>query len=54
MTWWGVVLIGLGCFYFGYILGVAMNYAKRRDEIRRIICGYEAEQRRMKGEEEKV
>ena len=54
MTWWGVVLIGLGCFYFGYILGVAMNDAQKSDEIVRIICGYEAELKRAKGEEEKV
>ena len=54
MIWWGVMLIGLGCFWGGYIFGVAMNDAKRRDEIRGIICGYEAELKRAKGEEEKV
>ena len=33
MTWWGVVLIGLGCFYFGYILGALMRGAKIADDL---------------------
>ena len=33
MTWWGVVLIGLGCFYFGYFTGALMRIAKTADEI---------------------
>ena len=43
MTWWGVLLIGLGCFYLGYFFGVLMADSKKNDEIARLIHGYEAE-----------
>jgi len=33
MTWWGVVLIGLGCFYFGYFLCALMRGAKTADDL---------------------
>ena len=33
MTWWGVLLIGFGCFYLGYFLGALMRVAKTSDEL---------------------
>ena len=53
MTWWGVVLIGLGCFYFGYFTGVLMADSKKNDEIACVIYDHEAELKKLKGEEEK-